>query len=234
MSWAQIVADARQEKGPLKHAKKVWRGLLDFRVPVFRPLAALLYAERDFRREMWPIFLKILYREPLLRYRAEHVGRRVHIEGQLPLIYGDGRIRIGDDVRIGSRNTWTVGYKHARDAELIIGNRVNIGYQNSFSVAKGLTIGDHTIFAPNVQIYDNPTHPFSPAARLRNDAFDVAEARPITIGSNVWLGTGAVIMRGVTIGDGSIVGAGSIVTRDVPPATLVAGNPARVIRSLDD
>jgi carbonic anhydrase/acetyltransferase-like protein (isoleucine patch superfamily) len=50
-----------------------------------------------------------------------------------------------------------------------------------------------------------------------------------------WLkGTGAVIMRGVTIGDGSIVGAGSIVTRDVPPATLVAGNPARVIRSLDD
>jgi acetyltransferase-like isoleucine patch superfamily enzyme len=88
--------------------------------------------------------------------------------------------------------------------------------------------------APDVQIFDNPTHPTSPKARLRNDAFDMDEARPVVIGSNVWLGSGAMIMRGVTIGDGAIVAASSIVTRSVPAATLVAGTPARVIRSLED
>jgi acetyltransferase-like isoleucine patch superfamily enzyme len=203
-------------------------------MPVFRPLAALLYAERDLRRELLPIFLKIIYREPLLRYRCEHVGRRLQIHGQLPLIYGEGRIRIGDDVHIGSRGTWTVGFKHSTDAELIIGNHVHIGFHNTFTVARSLRIGDHTIMAPDVQIFDNPTHPTSPKARLRNDAFDMDEARPVVIGSNVWLGSGAMIMRGVTIGDGAIVAASSIVTRSVPAATLVAGTPARVIRSLED
>lgn len=234
MSWADIMADARRGKGPLKHARTVWRAMLDFRVPVFRPLAALLYAERDFRRELLPIFLKIVYREPLMRYRCEHVGRRLHLEGQLPLIFGDGRIHIGDDVRIGGRGTWMVGFKNSTDAELIIGNNVNIGFHNTFTIARSLHIGDHTIIAPDVQIFDNPTHPLSPAARLRNESFDIDEARPVVIGSNVWLGSGAIIMRGVTIGDGAIVAAASIVTRSVPPATLVAGSPARVIRQLED
>jgi acetyltransferase-like isoleucine patch superfamily enzyme len=102
------------------------------------------------------------------------------------------------------------------------------------AAAVSIEIGDGTLLAPNVQIYDNPSHPVSPAARLRNDSFALEDARPVRIGENVWIGTGAMVMRGVTIGDGSIVAAASVVTRDVPPASLVAGNPATVIRSIAD
>jgi len=234
MSWSDLVVQARLGKGPLRHARTVLKAALGIRMPVFRPLAALLWAERDLRHIVWPMLAKILYREPLMRYRCDRVGRRLFIEGQLPLIDGNGRVVIGDDVRIGSRNTWTVGYKVSEDAELVIGDRVNIGYHNTFSVATRLHIGPDTMFAPDVQIYDNPNHPLSPAARLRKEPFALEDAAPVMIGSNVWVGTGALILPGVTIGDGAIIGAMSLVNRDVPPATLAAGNPARVIRELED
>jgi acetyltransferase-like isoleucine patch superfamily enzyme len=234
MSWSDLVVQARLGRGPLRHARSILKRLLAIRLPVFRPLGALLWAERDLRYLVWPLLLKILYREPLLRYRCQTVGARLFLEGPLPLIDGNGTIRIGDDVRIGGRNSWTVGYKVSENAELIIEDRVNIGYHNTLSVAKSLRIGADTMFAPDVQIYDNPNHPLSPAARMRKEPFALADAAPVSIGRNVWIGTGAIVMRGVTIGDGAIVGAMSVVTRDVPPGALVAGNPARVLRTLDD
>jgi Bacterial transferase hexapeptide (six repeats) len=234
MSWADLVVQARLGKGPLRHARSMLKRILGIRLPVFRPLAAMLWAERDVRALMWPTLLKIVYREPLLRYRCEHVGQRLFLEGQIPLIDGNGAIRIGDDARIGGRNTWTVGYKVSEDARLVIGDRVNIGYHNTFSVAKSLFIGDDTLFAPDVQIFDNANHPLSPAARLRHESFSLDDAEPVVIGRNVWIGSGAVIMRGVSIGDGAVIGAMSLVTRDVPAATLAAGNPARIIREIAD
>jgi acetyltransferase-like isoleucine patch superfamily enzyme len=234
MSWDDMMAAARRGEGPLRHARRAFKALLGVRMPVFRPLASLLYSERRLRAMLWPVFLKIVYREPLMRYRCAYVGNRLHLEGAIPLIEGNGAIRIGDDVRIGGRNSWTVGFKNIDGAELVIGDRVNIGYQNVISAAKSVRIGDDTMFAPNVQVYDNPTHPMSPAARLRHEPFHPDTAAPVIIGQNVWVGSGAFILKGVTIGDGAIVAALSIVTKDVPPNALVAGNPAKVIRILED
>jgi maltose O-acetyltransferase len=70
-------------------------------------------------------------------------------------------------------------------------------------------------------------HPRDPAARRRGDEW----GRPITIGDNVWIGGGAIVLPGVTVGEDAIIGAGAVVTRDVPPGKTVAGNPARVLRS---
>jgi len=84
-------------------------------------------------------------------------------------------------------------------------------------------IGDFTLFGPAVQIY-TATHPMEPALR-RHQEF----AKPITIGSDVWVGGGAIICPGVTIGSKSVIGAGSVVTRNVPAGATVAGNPARPI-----
>jgi maltose O-acetyltransferase len=89
-----------------------------------------------------------------------------------------------------------------------------------------VTIGDFTLFGPAVQIY-TPLHPLDAAARRREEY-----GKPIVIGSDVWVGGGAMILPGVTIGDRAVIGAGSVVTRDVPAGVFAAGNPCRVIREI--
>ncbi|CDF35752.1 unnamed protein product [Chondrus crispus] len=89
-------------------------------------------------------------------------------------------------------------------------------------------IGDNVLLAPGVQIYP-ATHPLDVETRHRKG---LEMAHPITIGSDVWIGGNAIILDGVTIGDGAVVGAGSVVTKDVAPNTVVAGNPARVLRTI--
>src|SRR5205085_12401538 len=92
-------------------------------------------------------------------------------------------------------------------------------------VAK-VTIGDFSIFAPAVQIY-TATHPLEAALRRKQEF-----AKPVTIGSDVWVGGGAIICPGMTIGQRSVIGASSVVTRDIPEAVIAAGNPCRVIREI--
>jgi maltose O-acetyltransferase len=90
-----------------------------------------------------------------------------------------------------------------------------------------ITIGDDVQIGPNVQLL-TPTHPIE--AGPRRDKFEAAQ--PITIGDNVWIGGGAIILPGVTIGENTVVGAGTVVTKDLPADVVAVGNPARVIRSL--
>jgi maltose O-acetyltransferase len=89
-------------------------------------------------------------------------------------------------------------------------------------------IGNFTLFGPGVQIY-TPMHPFDAKLRRREEF-----GMPVEIGSDVWVGGGAIILPGVRIGARSVIGAGSVVTRDVPADTFAAGNPCRVIRAISD
>jgi maltose O-acetyltransferase len=90
-----------------------------------------------------------------------------------------------------------------------------------------ITIGDDVQIGPNVQLL-TPTHPLD--AEQRRAKWEAAE--PITIGDNVWLGGGAIVLPGVTIGPDTVIGAGAVVTRDIQPGVVAVGNPARVIRAL--
>jgi maltose O-acetyltransferase len=90
-----------------------------------------------------------------------------------------------------------------------------------------ITIGDDVQIGPNVQLL-TPKHPLDAAERRAK----WESGAPITIGDNVWLGGGAIVLPGVTIGDHTVVGAGAVVTHDLPANVVVAGNPARVIRGL--
>jgi maltose O-acetyltransferase len=92
-----------------------------------------------------------------------------------------------------------------------------------------VTIGDNVLFGPAVQIYA-ATHPVS--ARERRTLLELA--RPVTIGSDVWVGGGSILCPGITIGDRTVIGAGSVVTRDIPSDVVAAGNPCRVLRRLED
>jgi len=88
-------------------------------------------------------------------------------------------------------------------------------------------IGDFTLFGPAVQIY-TAMHPMNAAERRLSEF-----GKPVTIGSDVWVGGGALILPGVTIGSRSVIGAGSVVTRDIPKGVFAAGNPCRVVREVE-
>nr|WP_147680574.1 sugar O-acetyltransferase [Actinomyces ruminicola] len=92
-----------------------------------------------------------------------------------------------------------------------------------------IRIGANCQLGPNVQLL-TPVHPLEPTPRRAR----LESADPITIGDNVWLGGGVIVCPGVTIGDDCVIGAGAVVTRDIPAGSLAVGNPARVIRALDD
>lgn len=109
-----------------------------------------------------------------------------------------------------------------------IGDEVFLNVQCTILDCAEVRIGNHVMIGPGVQIYTAAHHLL---AEPRNRGLEVA--RRIVIEDNVWIGGSAILLPGVTIGRNAVVGAGAVVTRDVPPDTVVAGNPARVIRVLD-
>ncbi len=118
------------------------------------------------------------------------------------------RVDYGHNIRIGARTFANFGLVALDVAPITIGEDVQIG--------------------TNVQLL-TPTHPIDP--ELRRAKWEAA--KPITIGDNVWLGSGAIVLPGVTIGENTVVGAGSVVTRDLPANVVAVGNPARVVRAID-
>ena len=90
-----------------------------------------------------------------------------------------------------------------------------------------ITIGDDCQFGPNVRLL-TPTHQVEPGPRREK----WEAAKPITIGNNVWLGGGAIVLPDVTIGDNTVVGAGAVVTKSLPANVVAVGNPARVVREI--
>lgn len=110
---------------------------------------------------------------------------------------------------------------------LRVGAGVFINHGCTLNDMGGIEIGDDTLLGPNVSLLTSG-HPTAVADRQAG-----ITVAPIRIGSDVWIGAGAIVVGGVTIGDGAVVAAGAVVTRDVPPATLVAGVPARAVRALD-
>ncbi len=90
-----------------------------------------------------------------------------------------------------------------------------------------ISIGRQTMVGPNVQFYTS-CHPLAPELRCQG----LETAKAITVGEQVWIGGGAILMPGITVGDGAVIGAGAVVTKDVPARTVVAGNPAKIIREI--
>jgi maltose O-acetyltransferase len=109
-----------------------------------------------------------------------------------------------------------------------LGERVFFNFNCVVLDVCSVRIGSFTLFGPAVQIY-TPLHPFNAELRRREEF-----GKPVEIGSDVWVGGGAIILPGVRIGSGAIVGAGSVVTRDVPANVFAAGNPCRVIREVTE
>lgn len=114
----------------------------------------------------------------------------------------------------------------ASGTDIRVGRNVFVNQNCTFYDLGGLDIADDVMIGPNVSLITSG-HPLEPSGRRTT-----VVAKPIVIERNVWIAAAVTIIGGVTVGENSVVAAGSVVTRDVPPDTLVGGNPARVIRSI--
>ncbi len=162
---------------------------------------------------------------------------RIHPSARL---LGLRHFHIGTNFTAG-RNLWMEAVEEQNGLRftpsISIGRNVIVNDDVHIAAIDGVTIGDDVLIASRVFISDHlhGRYGSDPASdpRVPPRLREVCGNGPITIGRNVWVGEMVAILPGVTIGEGSIVGAGSVVTRDVPAACIVAGAPARIIKTFD-
>lgn len=119
-------------------------------------------------------------------------------------------------------------------ANITLGAGVFLNFGCVFLDGAQITVGEGTLLGPNVQVYAT-SHPLRAGDRMFDrDGIPAyrTTAAPVTIGKNVWIGGGAIILPGVTIGDRTTIGAGAVVTKSVPADVFAAGNPCRVVRTI--
>lgn len=145
----------------------------------------------------------------------------VQFDGSVTVL-GTGNVKIGEKSRIGDLAELTTNH----DGVIRIGREVRLNRGATICAYTEVSIGDYSMVGEFVSIRD-ANHGIRKGELVRSQPHD---AKPIRIGSDVWVGRGACILPGVTIGDGAIIGANSIVTKDVPPDCIAAGIPAKIIR----
>lgn len=156
---------------------------------------------------------------------ATSVGERVRVWGR-PVVRNYGRMIIGQRASLDS-TTIPIQLSTEPNGTLEIGARTFMNYGCSISATKLISIGPDCKIGMDALIMDNDYHQIDPTKRGVRPA-----SAPVIIEENVWLGARVIVLSGVTIGADSVVAAGSVVTRDIPPGTVAAGQPARVIKSI--
>jgi acetyltransferase-like isoleucine patch superfamily enzyme len=203
------------------------RALLQYLLTRVRPwLRSRLFEEEEAKIEQW----------------------RRHLSGNLSLGAG-ANVRdaslvvhtpLGCSIRIGAQSDVHAAiHMYQPHVQLTIGARTHVGWQTRIDLAAGLNIGDDVLIGWEVLLMDHDAHSLRFSERkddvVHNHAhWERVKKSPITIQDKCWIGARATILKGVCLGEGAIVGVASVVTRDVPPWTVVAGNPARIIRELTE
>lgn len=212
--------------------RRIRRAFLGFSVPVPHVFARGLLACFLGCRTVIKFFVRVFICEPALKAYCSSYGRRLTTAG-FPWVRGDGRIVVGDDVRIYGRIAITFAFRYSETPVLDVGDGSSIGHNASFVVGKRISIGKDCLIANDVLMFDAPGHPTSAPLRRVGAAPPPEAVKPVTISDNVWIGRRGIICPGVTVGEGAVVSAGSVVMTDVAPYTIVAGNPARRISYAD-
>lgn len=215
--------------------KQVARSLLSYHIPVGtinRRLFGFGYQTHCMLRAVTGWSLRFLWFEPLFRSQCKTVGSRFQME-QLPYIVGRGKILIGDGVRFSGKPSMTFSSRYSAEPILQIGDGSFLGHNCGLTIGRSIHIGRNCLVAGNVRISDFDGHPLDADLRRRGEPAAAEDVQPVSIGNDVWIGHGAIILKGVRIGDRAVIGARAVVTGDVPADAVVAGNPARIVKQLN-
>jgi acetyltransferase-like isoleucine patch superfamily enzyme len=196
--------------------------LLNIVKMLFDPLILVTLHRKFFIRLLCNVGkgLKVTHRAEIFHHGSDKnqisLGDFIVLDGTLE-VYKNGKMSIGD-------------YSYVGRARIYCANKV--------------FIGEYCLISDNVCIMDSNLHPLSAKKRAEiannwalgkfPDVYADTPNSPVILENHCWIGFGSAILKGVTIGEGAVVGAGSVITKDVPPWTIVAGNPARIIREIPE
>jgi len=223
---------ARSQHPLVKGSKRLYRRITRLTLPAPRVLVRPALWFFLAIRSVYYAAVRLLICEPLFKAYCTTYGRGVKTGTYVHWIKGSGDLIVGNDVLIDGKCSIRFASRFSPHPTFRVGSRTGIGHGCAFAIGKSISIGEDCRIASGVWIFDSNGHPGDPTARLAGLPPSDAEVRPVVIGNNVWIGGRAIIHPGVTIGDGSVVSAGAVVMADVPPSTVVAGNPARRIAAL--
>lgn len=176
---------------------------------------------------------------PKLWLRLDHVtyGRHLKLVGWPAVFrYPHARLTLGENVTINSSFFSNLLGLYQRmiivargNGKIVIGDRVGMSGSTIYA-RDSITIGDDTLIGANCKIIDNDFHPIDPEER-RSGSLDHLKTKPVVIGKNVFIGCNSIILKGTVLGDNCVVGAGSVVSGTYEAGSVIAGNPARVVKS---
>lgn len=202
------------------------------RFPVIPGVHHLFLWLRSFRRSVLRQLFSKIYHEPLLRLTCASVGARLQLYEGGPKILGNLRPVLGEGVSLEGEHVW-IAAGDASAKAFTIGDDTYVGYSFNVVVGTEVSLGRHVLIANHVLLNGYDGHPLDPLARARHEPPGAAGQGAIVVGDYAWIGNRAIVLKGVTIGRGAVVASGAVVTKDVPELTVVAGNPAKPVRTID-
>jgi len=201
-------------------------------MPVLPVLYNVLFVTHNSIKNVWHKALQFFYFTPMFKSQVTGTKKRLTLQCGMPQILGALEISVGNDVRMSGIATFCARYNPQSKAQLVIGNNVDIGWQNAFSVGTKIELHNDVRLAGKVFLAGFPGHPLNCAERAKGKPDLPEQVGDIIIKQGAWIGTGATVLAGVTIGQGAIVAANAVVTKEVPDFSLVAGNPAKIIKQV--
>lgn len=223
----------KQSETPLAKALfKAAKKIRAIELPTIHSIHKPLYWLHTSLVNGWNNTWRILYWTPLFKSQLRHCGRGFLLYSGMPLVLGKLNIRIGDNSRMSGISTLCGRASAITTPELIIGNNVDVGWQNTIAVGTRVVLGHNVRLAGKVFLAGFPGHPINAQQRAAGLPEHDDQVGDIVLEDDVWLATGVTVMAGVHIGRGTVVAAGSVVTHDLPPGVIAGGMPAKVIKTI--
>jgi acetyltransferase-like isoleucine patch superfamily enzyme len=232
VNWEEFSLHVRRRETPFyDRIYRLAKFIRSLEIPTIKPVFRLLYYERLLRVSIWSNFWRIFYYQPIFRSKCEHVGKNLRLIGGIPQIAGNLKIYLGHNVTLHGVSTFSA-CKVYEAPVLRIGNNVHMGYQTGIAVGNEVAIGNNVLMGNRISIFGYDLHPVDPILRRKGESPNEKDIKPVLIKDDVWIGSNVTILKGVVIGEAAIIAAGSVVTEDVPPFSIVGGNPAKVVKRI--
>jgi len=209
--------------------RKAYRGFQNLSLPAPKVIALPVLWVFVTLRGGFHFLWRVLVCEPLFKAYCKSHGRNLRTGEKIHWIMGKGDIILGDNVWFDGKVNISFAARFSNRPRLEVGDNSGVGHDCFFVIGKSISIGKNCLLSGAITIMDSNAHVVDPMGRLERSAPSTEDVRPVVIADNVWIARHCIIFPGVRIGEGSVVSAGSVVRTHVPPYSVVAGNPARVM-----